>query len=158
MSRALAWLEWLLNVIGAILVAMILIAVCVQIVMRYVFNNATMWSDPVASAALAWLTFLAMASAVRSDSNMSVRFTWNWLGDDGKRVAETITLLMSACFALALAVSAWQLMQITDTTVVEGLPFNVSWAEMYSITLFAGAFIVLFVIERLFKLWSGAAR
>jgi TRAP-type C4-dicarboxylate transport system permease small subunit len=89
---------------------------------------------------------------------MSVRFTWNWLGDSGKRVAETITLLMSAGFAVALAISAWQLMQVTDTAVVEGLPFNVSWAQMYSITLFAGAFVVLFVIERLLKLWSGAAR
>ena len=70
MSRALAWAEWLLNLLGAVLVAGILISVCSQVIMRYVFNNATMWSDPVASAAMAWLTFVAMAAAVRSDGNM----------------------------------------------------------------------------------------
>lgn len=158
MSRALAWLERLLNILGAVLVATILLAVCVQIVMRYVFDNATMWSDPVAASALAWLTFIATASAVRSDSNMSVRFTWNWLGDRGKRVVETVTLIMTAGFAVALAISAWQLMQVTDTAIVEGLPFNMTWAQMYSITLFAGALIVLFAIERVLKLWVGPAR
>jgi TRAP-type C4-dicarboxylate transport system permease small subunit len=155
MSRVLAWLEWLLNAIGAALVAVILVAVCIQIVMRYVFDNATLWSDPVASASLAWLTFIAMTAAVRSDSNMSVRFTWNWLGDRGKRVAETISLVSSAGFAVALAVSAWQLMQATDTALVEGLPFNVTWAQMYSITLVSAAFIAVFVIEGLLRIWAG---
>lgn len=155
MSRALAWAEWLLNLLGAVLVAVILISVCSQVVMRYAFNNATMWSDPVASAAMAWLTFVAMAAAVRSDGNMYVRFTWNWLGDVGRRVAEVVCLLLGVVFAVALSVSAWQLMEVTSTATVEGLPFDMSWATMYSITLLSGAFIILFTIERLLIIAGG---
>lgn len=155
MSRVLAGLERFLNGVGAVLVVVILVAVCAQIVMRYVFNNATMWSDPVASAAMAWLTFIAMTAAVRSDSNMSVRFAWNRLGERGKRIAEIITLIMSAGFAIALAVSSWQLMQVTDTALVEGLPFEMTWAQMYSIAFVTSILIVIFAAERVLRLRAG---
>jgi TRAP-type C4-dicarboxylate transport system permease small subunit len=158
MSRILAWSEWLLNLLGAVLVAVVLVAVCAQVVMRYVFNNATMWSDPVASAAMAWLTFVAMAAAVRSDGNMYVRFTWEWLSEGGRRIAEAISLLLAIVFAIALSISALQLMEVTKTTTVEGLPIDVSWATMYSITLLSAAFVIIFTIERLFHLFAGARK
>jgi TRAP-type C4-dicarboxylate transport system permease small subunit len=157
-SRVLAWVEWLLNLVGAVLVAVILVSVCSQVIMRYGFNNATMWSDPVASAAMAWLTFIAMAAAVRTDSNMSVRFTWNWFGPRARVVLEFISLFLTAGFAAALSISAWQLMAVTDTATVEGLPFSVSWAQMYAIILVSGAFIMVFVIERVVSFATGPAK
>jgi TRAP-type C4-dicarboxylate transport system permease small subunit len=156
LSRLLRLAERLLNVLGAALVAVILISVCTQIVMRYALDNATTWSDPVAASALAWLTFMATASAVRSDTNMSVRFTWKWFSPRGVMIAETASQLLTAAFAICLSISAWQLMQVTDTSEVEGLPFRVSWAQMYSITLVAGAFMVTFAIERIVCTWSEA--
>jgi TRAP-type C4-dicarboxylate transport system permease small subunit len=158
MSRILAWSEWFLNLLGAALVAVVLVAVCAQVIMRYVFNNATMWSDPVASAAMAWLTFVAMAAAVRSDGNMYVRFTWEWLSERGRRVAEAISLLLAIVFAVALSISALQLMEVTKTTTVEGLPIDVSWATMYSITLLSAAFVIIFTIERLLHLFAGVRK
>lgn len=154
LTRLLALAERLLNILGAVLVAVILVSVCTQIVMRYALDNATTWSDPVAASSLAWLTFMATASAVRSDTNMSVRFTWKWLSPRGVLVAETVSQLLTAIFAICLSISAWQLMQVTDTAEVEGLPFRVSWAQMYSITLVAGAFIVIFAVERIVRIWS----
>lgn len=158
MSRILAWSEWLLNLLGAALVAVVLVAVCAQVIMRYVFDNATMWSDPVASAAMAWLTFVAMAAAVRSDGNMYVRFTWNWLSEGGRRVAEVISLLLTIVFAVALSISALQLMEVTKTATVEGLPIDVSWATMYSIILVSGAFTIIFTLERLLSFLGGARK
>jgi TRAP-type C4-dicarboxylate transport system permease small subunit len=158
MSRILAGAEWLLNFLGALLVAVVLVSVCAQVIMRYVFNDATMWSDPVASAAMAWLTFVAMAAAVRSDGNMYVRFTWTWLSEGGRRVAEVVSLLLAILFAVALSFSALQLMEVTKTATVEGLPFDVSWATMYSIILVSGAFTVIFTLERLLNLLAGARK
>jgi TRAP-type C4-dicarboxylate transport system permease small subunit len=157
-SRILAGAERLLNILGAVLIAVILISVCSQIIMRYAFNNATTWSDPVAASALAWLTFLAAASAVRSDTNMYVRFTWGRFSSTGRRIAETASQILSAGFAIALSISAWQLMQVTDSTEVEGLPMKVSWAQLYSITLVAGFLIVVFAIERILTVWMERAR
>jgi TRAP-type C4-dicarboxylate transport system permease small subunit len=156
MSVVLGWIERLLNVLGAVLVAVILAAVCAQIVMRYVFNNATTWSDPVAASALVWLTFLVTAAAIRSDTNMSVRIAWKWLGPRGRRNAETMSQLLTAAFAICLGISAWQLMRVTVTATVEGLPFQMSWAQMYSITLLAGAFMIVFAVERILRAWAGS--
>lgn len=153
MSRFLERAAWLLNAAGALLVAVILIAVCIQIVMRYFFNDATTWSDPVAAAAMAWLTFLATTAAVRSDENMSVRFSWKWLSPTGRRIAETVSQVLTLIFAIFLSISAWELMQVTDTAEVEGLPFKVTWAQMYSITIIAGLFICAFAIERAVNAW-----
>lgn len=157
MSRILSWLEWLLNLLGAVFVLTILVAVCVQVVMRYVFGNATLWSDPVSSASMAWLTFLTMAAAVRSDGNMSVRFTWNWLSPRGRKLAEAVAVILSMCFAATLIYSSHGLMQVTSSAQVEGLPFEVTWAQMYSVALGAGVFIIVFGLERLLRLWVRGA-
>ena len=133
-------------------------AVCAQVIVRCGFNDATMWADPVASAAMAWLTFVAMAAAVRSDGNMYVRFSWNWLSDRGRRVAEAVSLVLAIVFAIALSFSAWELMEVTKSASVEGVPIDVSWATMYSIILLSGAFIVIFTLERFFNLIRGAGQ
>lgn len=157
-ARVLSVLQWALNVLAALLVAVILVSVCAQVVMRYGFNNATTWSDPIASAAMAWLTFIAMAVAERTDSNMSVRFAWNWFGPRMRKVLELVVLLLSAGFAIALSISAWELMEVTNTAIVEGLPIEITWAQMYAITIVSGVFIVLVTIERLMKFFAGSAQ
>lgn len=157
-ARVLSVLEWALKIFAALLVAVILVSVCAQVVMRYGFNNATTWSDPIASAAMAWLTFIAMAVAERTDSNMSVRFAWKWFGPRTRKVLELVVLLLGAFFAIALSISAWELMEVTNTAIVEGLPIQITWAQMYAITIVSGAFIVLVTIERLMKFFAGSAR
>jgi TRAP-type C4-dicarboxylate transport system permease small subunit len=89
---------------------------------------------------------------------MSVRFTWNWVGPRGRKVLELVVLLLTAIFAIAVSASAWELMEVTKTALVEGLPIDITWAQMYGITLVSGAFIVLVVIERLLKFFAGDAR
>jgi TRAP-type transport system small permease protein len=158
MSRILARAAQLMNILGAVLVAVILCAVCVQIVMRYVFDNATTWSDPVAASAMAWLTFIATTAAVNTDENMSVRFTWGWIGPRGRRIAEIVCQILTLIFAIFLSISAWELMQITSTAQVEGLPFTMTWAQMYSVTIFAGVFISVFAIDRAIAAWRGGER
>jgi TRAP-type C4-dicarboxylate transport system permease small subunit len=155
MTRFLGAVEWALNLLGAILTFVILAAVCVQIFMRYVLDDATTWSDPVAASALAWLTFLAATAAVRSDENMSVRFTWNRLGARGRIVADVISQVLTLCFAAILSFSAWELMNVTWATQVDGLPFIMSWAQMYSITIICGFLMAVFAIERIVRACKG---
>lgn len=155
MSRLLRGIEWTLNLLGAVLVLVILAAVCTQIYMRYVLDDATTWSDPVAASALVWLTFMAASAAIRSDENMCVRFTWNWLSPRGRTVAAIVSQVLSLGFAIILGISAWELMQVTWTTSVEGLPFEMSWAQMYSVTIICGVLMVVFAIERIVRTCRG---
>ncbi len=154
MTRLLDFVETGLGVLAALLVAAILGCVCYQVVARYGFNAASTWSDTVASSALAWLTFLSTSLAVRSDDNLSVRFLWNGLHPTGRRVARTVCDLLILLFSLILAFSGSQLIEATRGTTVEGIPFHVSWAQMYSITLISAVLMTVFSVESILRTWK----
>jgi len=155
MRRLFKGIERTLDAVSAALVAVCLVSVSVQVVMRYVFDDATTWSDTVASCALAWLTFLAATAAVRRDENLEVRFFWTMLRGTARKCVMTFCHLASLLFALMLGYAGFTLMAVTRTTQVEGLPIDVSWAQFYSVSVIAGALMVLFSLEQIAAIWFG---
>ncbi len=151
-------IERLLDLLSALLVAVCLAAVTIQVVMRYIFGEATTWSDTVAACALAWMTFLAATAAVRRDENLVVRFMWAKLGSTGKKIIATICHLIVLLFSIALAYSGAELMSITNNAQVEGLGFEVTWAQFYSVSLISAVLMVLFSLEHITSLWTTEAR
>lgn len=158
MTRLFGFVEAALDSLSTLLVAVCLGAVSIQIVMRYIFDNATTWSDPIAASCLAWLTFLAATSAVRKDENLSVRLLWSYLGPTGKKIAETFSLLVILVFSLVLAYTGAQLMGVTSTALVEGLIIEVSWGQMYSVTVLSGVLMTVFALERIAAVWLARPR
>jgi TRAP-type C4-dicarboxylate transport system permease small subunit len=152
-SNLLVVPERALELLSAILVALSLVAVSVQVVMRYGFNHATTWSDTVASCSLAWIAFLSATAAVRSERNLVVRFVVLRLPPAVRRLTDTFCYLVIFLFAIVLTKSGIELMSLTAATQVEGLPFNVSWAEMYSISVASGILMALFALEHILRLW-----
>jgi TRAP-type C4-dicarboxylate transport system permease small subunit len=158
MRRLFDRVESLLDVISATLVAICLAAVSIQVVMRYVFGNATTWSDTVAACALAWMTFLAAAAAVRRDENLVVRFLWAKLGSTPRKCVATLCHLVVLLFSLVLSYSGVMLMSITRTAQVEGLSFDITWAQFYSVSVISGVLMVLFSLEHITSLWLREAQ
>src|ERR1700722_19586514 len=146
MRRLFNNIERLLDILSAMLVAVCLVAVTIQVVMRYVFDQATTWSDTVAACALAWMTFLAATAAVRRDENLVVRIMWTKLGPTGKKIIATI------CHLIVLLIS------ITNNAQVEGLVFEVTWAQFYSVSLISAVLMILFSLEHIASLWIAGAR
>jgi TRAP-type C4-dicarboxylate transport system permease small subunit len=151
-------IERALDIISAALVGVCLAAVSIQVVMRYIFGEATTWSDTVAACALAWMTFLAATAAVRRDENLVVRFVWAKFGAAGKKIIATVCHLVVLLFSLCLAYSGVVLMSITNNAQVEGLVIEVTWAQFYSVSVISAALMVLFSLEHIAALWLGKAR
>lgn len=150
-------IERLLDILSAALVGVCLAAVSIQVVMRYVFDEATTWSDTVAACALAWMTFLAATAAVRRDENLVVRFMWAKLGATGKKVMATVCHLVVLLFSVVLAYSGAMLMSITNNAQVEGLVLEVTWAQFYSVSVISAVLMVLFSLEHIAALWLSEA-
>jgi TRAP-type C4-dicarboxylate transport system permease small subunit len=146
-------IERVLDVLAALLVAVCLAAVSIQVVMRYIFGEATTWSDTVAACALAWMTFLAATAAVRRDENLVVRFMWAKLGAMGKKIIATVCHIIVLLFCLVLAYSGAELMAITNNAQVEGLLIEVTWAQFYSVSVVSAVLMVLFSLEHIAVLW-----
>jgi TRAP-type C4-dicarboxylate transport system permease small subunit len=158
MLRLFDRVETLLDWLSAALVMVCLAAVSIQVVMRYVFGDATTWSDTVAASSLAWMTFLAATAAVRRDDNLSVRFLWAKLGPGSRKIVATLCHLVVLFFALVLTYSGAMLMEITRTAQVEGIMFSVTWAQFYSISVISGVLMVLFTLESIASLWLRGVR
>lgn len=149
--------ERVLDTLSTLMVWVCLTAISVQIFMRYVIGNATTWSDTVAASALAWMTFLAGTAAVRKNQNLAVTFIQVRIRGFARRLVDTLCHLVTLLFSAALAVSGAQLMSITSTALIEGLVLEITWAQMYSITVISGVLMALFSLEKIAALWLRSA-
>ena len=149
--------ERALDVLASLLVGVCLAAISIQIVMRYVFNDATTWSDTVAASALAWLTFFAGTAAVRRQENMSVLFLVDCLKPYARKITNTICHLVVLFFSLSLLYAGVQVMSITSSAIVEGLILPVTWAQMYSVSVITSVLMALYSLEHIVLLWTGHA-
>ena len=154
-GRLLGWSQFAAECLGGVLVAISLVAVAIQIVMRYGFNNANTWSDTLASAALAWIAFLAATAAVRSERNLAVRFAVFRLPEFWQRVAQTVTHLAILGFALVLTYSGKELMELTMDSSVEGFLVPASWGQIYAVSVISGVLMTLYSLEHLVAIWRG---
>jgi TRAP-type C4-dicarboxylate transport system permease small subunit len=61
-------------------------------------------------------------------------------------------------FSIVLAYSGAELMSITNNAQVEGLVFEVTWAQFYSVSLISAVLMILFSLEHIASLWITGAR
>ena len=155
--RLLALSEQGLEVLAGALVAISLVSVVIQIVMRYGFNNANTWSDTLASASLAWIAFLSATAAVRSERNLAVRFAILRLSPFWLKIAQSFSHLIILAFAVTLTISGGELMGLTTDSSVEGFLFPASWSDIYSVSVISGVLMALYSLEHLIVLWSQPA-
>jgi len=154
-GRLLVMIERALDHLATFFLVVCIVAVLSQVIMRYVFNNPTPWSDPLASDSLAWLTFLGAAAAVRRDDNIAVTFTWNWLTPGGRRVIACVCQILIMVASAILLYSGIQLTVASIGTTVEGLPLEISWAHVYSVTVVSAVLMILFSLHRALLFFAG---
>jgi TRAP-type C4-dicarboxylate transport system permease small subunit len=100
------------------------------------------------------MTFLAGTAAVRTNENMATDFLVHRFGATGQKVCRVFGHFMTLIFALSLGYSGLMLMEATSTSVVEGLLWEVTWSQLYFITVFCAAFMAIFSVEKLFTIES----
>ena len=155
--RFLDLTEQVLDVLASLLVCICLAAISIQVVMRYVFNDSTTWSDTLAASALAWLTFFAGTAAVRRQENMSVLFLVDRLKPHARKITNTICHQVVLFFSLALLYAGVQVMSITSTAIVEGLILPVTWAQMYSVSVITSVLMAVYSLEHIILMWTEPA-
>ena len=77
MKKILDNLEKFILVILALLFATMTIALFYQIIMRFVFQSANVWSEELTRFAFIWMSMLGVAVATRRSKNMDVDFIVN---------------------------------------------------------------------------------
>jgi TRAP-type C4-dicarboxylate transport system permease small subunit len=88
--------------ISAALLATMVAAIFIQVMARYVFDNALSWPEELGRFVFAWIVFLAAASVTRDDQMLSLELLYRWIPE---KWGQALKLLVSTvCFLLLIIV------------------------------------------------------
>jgi TRAP-type transport system small permease protein len=145
--RAIGWVTTIMDNLGAILVALIMVVTCIEVLMRYVLTITDIWSDALATHAYAWLTMIGVTVAVVDDSNLGVRYFRNLIRPLAmRRSVEILGSLGVIVFGYLFTSSGLSLIQVEAAGQVGGL--NISFGVVYSIIVISGVLMMIFAVIR----------
>lgn len=91
-----------LDSVNALLLAVMVMAIFLQVVARYVFNHALSWPEELGRFLFAWIVFLAIVSVMRADEMLSLELLYRWIP---KKIGQILKLIISiACFGFLLVI------------------------------------------------------
>lgn len=153
LHRVMDVIERICLIIASAFLALMAAVLMYQVIMRYVFNNATSWSDELATLMFVWAVMLVIPIGVRRHEHISVEYFIMKLPPIGIKVMQVLIYLATAFtmaiigyFSLGLLESAGR-QKLSGLTLSLGMDVPMSW--MYIATPIGCAIVVLFCAERI---------
>ncbi|MCC7167973.1 MAG: TRAP transporter small permease [Rhodospirillales bacterium] len=156
-DRALSKIENLFAGLGVLGLAFILLSVCLEIVMRDLFNKPQQWVIEFTEYTLLYITFLGTAWLQRQEGHVAVDLLTNAISDGWRRFLSIISSILGVGVGLAFT---WFGATATINAFVRGahkptmLEFP-TWIVLMVIPL-GGAILGLRFLQQLLALASGA--
>ena len=146
------WGEKLVNWANAFFLLMMVLAILLQVIARYVFNHALPWPEELGRFLFAWIVFLGTVSVIESDEMINVDILYRWIPRNGAAVLRFLTSLVVFAFLLVMLKGGYELMvrQASQRSVGLDIPMGVVYFVMPFGALLM-ALIMLFRIVRIFK-------
>ncbi|MEO1193808.1 MAG: TRAP transporter small permease [Pseudomonadota bacterium] len=141
--------EWLFKGAGFLLFCIMIVAVFYEVVMRYVFNAPTFWSEPLARNAMIWMVLLGLAVGIRHKDNICVDFIDARLPERLKPVAAWLRFGFAFAFAAVLLIYGWKMASVNLRQTITGLGLPVFYIQM--VVPIAAFGMLLFLVELIVK-------
>ncbi|CCN79585.1 putative TRAP-type C4-dicarboxylate transport system, small permease component [Vibrio nigripulchritudo SO65] len=153
MSVFIAKLNLIATWIANRLLELIVLITVTQVVLRYVFNKPTSWSEEVAMLFLVWYGMLSIAIGVRTHSHVAITYLRDRSPIIVGKGLDYFAYLCIALFSLILLMNAHTLVNIAGAQVLpaSGLPKQLLY---YSAVVGS----VLTLINALANIFSGDVR
>lgn len=128
--------KWLDNnlesALGGLLLAGIVILITVQVVMRYVFQNALSWSEELTLWTFIWFIWIGIAYAFKERKHVKVTFFQDLLPPKVKRVLEIMIDVAIIVFLLTMTYQSYKLITLPYVLSQKSVVLNLPIAIMYS--------------------------
>ena len=90
-GKALLWLiSHIEEIVGATAIAVMLTAIFVNVMLRYIFRSPTAWADELALICMAYVTFIGGAAAYKRNLHFGIDILVDRLPDKGKHIMRSI--------------------------------------------------------------------
>jgi TRAP-type C4-dicarboxylate transport system permease small subunit len=146
--RTMDVLYWICAALGCTALVLISAVIPWAVFTRYVLNSAASWPEPTAVLLTIVLTFIGAAACYRRRLHMNVSFFVQMFPPLLRRLTELLAELLVATMAMFMIVYGERLVAATWYNSIADFPF-LSVGVTYLPIPVGGAFLLLFVIERL---------
>jgi TRAP-type transport system small permease protein len=152
MKRPNDWVAGALTVVSALCLVVLCALVLYGVVLRYVFDNAPDFVEPIALLLVIAIAFFGAALKVRDGGHIGLDSLITKLPDNAREAAVAFQHLCLIAFSIAVIVGCYEMAVTTsdDPIPIIGLPE----ATRYYIPMIAGACIVLFSFEHLLDMFA----
>jgi C4-dicarboxylate transporter DctQ subunit len=104
-ARAINRLTWLAEVLAEVGLAVLLLIVFHEVIVRYVFNSPTLYSVELSEYLLVWVVFMSIAWVLKEDRHVAVTFAVDMMPQKVRQGLRLVTSLLTMAF---LGVLIWQ--------------------------------------------------
>ena len=133
-----------LAALGAVIMALMALWISYEVIMRYFFQNPTIWASDLAEYAMLYSTFLAAPWLVRTNGHVRVELLLDKLNERQQHVLGVVTSLLAAAVC---AVLCWQGLDATIDAAQRGQMIARSWqvprAAVWGIIPFGSFFLTI---------------
>ena len=148
-SKFLDVLEKIEKVILAVTVAVMIVVMVYQVILRYVFSAANSWSEELARYLFIYNVMLGSAIAIRRNSHLQVDTLTSLMSPNMKCVSTIVATVLGIAFLVFLTIHSVTLCITGSKTMSFGLP--VSMTVPYASMPIGAVLMILVSIEVIFK-------
>ncbi|PLT30624.1 TRAP transporter small permease [Peribacillus deserti] len=150
MAKITRFLEQLLNIIMAAALAIMVVLVFGNVVLRYFFNSGITWSEEMSRYLFVWLTFLGSIGAYQNKEHLGVDMMVKRLPRHVKRFVLVVSDLLIIFVLVLLLDGSWKmtLMNIDSVTPAVGMPL----ALVYGTGLVVAVSMAIITINNIYRI------
>lgn len=143
-----------MNVVMAIMMAIMAILVFFNVVLRYGFHSGINGSEEIARLLFVWVSFIGAVAAMASRGHLGVDIVLKRLALLPRRLVGLLGRLVIIAVLLVMLWGCWQQMVINNDTLTSGvIAYPMSWP--YAAGVFASVGCLIFAVVDVIKLIRG---
>lgn len=129
--------------------AVTVVVIFFQVIMRYVFNNSLSWSEEFARYVFIWQIWLGASVSLKEDDHISVDVISGKLGPRGKCLLALFANLVLLGFSIFIVDYGWQMVSSMYSRNLTSAALRVPMYLVYAALPFSHMVIVLRLIGRI---------
>lgn len=137
--------------IGAVIMAVLLVSIFLQVIFRYVLQKPLSWSEELARYGFVWISMLGAAATIPKSLTQGIDSLLKRLPRPVQAISNIVTRILMVLFCLLLIVKGWELTTIVHMQTSAVMSIRMSWVYS-SIPIAALLMVVILSIDSLINL------
>lgn len=145
-SAARRFLDRTIETIGGLMLLAVTVLAIIQVILRYIFNYAIIWSEEFSRLLFVWIVMLGAALGLSYGKHMVIEFVQQRLP---RVIGDVVTLALQVLGLVFLGVVLFKgvpLLELTSTDFYVTLPFPVMYAYLAAV-VGAGLMMIYWIGE-----------